>query len=146
MIESLLKQFLGSGAAGEAVSALQQQGLNETQAKSAVGATAEGAAQALSSEGVDLGSLLAGLTGEGGLGALVGALGKGGATSGAGGLPAQLVDTITRVVAEKTGIGAATANTVVNVVMPKILAFVKAKLGSGGAGGDGGLLGGLFGK
>ena len=40
MLDTLMQQFLGSGAASETVSALTQQGLSQPQATSALSATA----------------------------------------------------------------------------------------------------------
>jgi hypothetical protein len=171
MLDTLMQQFLGSGAATETVSALTQQGLSQPQASSALSATAEGAMQALGGgDGGGLGGLLGGggaaalggLLGGGGGGGLGGALGGllgggtpapaagglggalGGLLGGGGGagaalggalgmnttgLPGPVVDTITRFVAEKSGLDEAKARMAVNVVLPKMVEFVKSKMG-----------------
>lgn len=67
MFESILTQFAGSGEAASLLPLLQQQGLTPDQARGAVAATAEGAAQEARSGG------LAGLLG--GAGGVAGALG-----------------------------------------------------------------------
>ncbi len=143
MIEGLVQQFLGSGDASQVLGQLQQQGMSPAQAQGAVTATAEGAAQAAASGG--LGDLLGGGTGmagmlgglmggggaAGGLGGMLGSLGGAagsGAASGGSGLPPQLVDTIAQVVSQKTGLSADMAKTAVNVVLPKVIDFVKSKL------------------
>lgn len=156
MIDQLLQQFMGSGAASEAVSALtRQHGLSQPQAEGAVSATVEGAAQAVGGgAGFDLASLAGGLlggsgggggggSGGGGFGALGGLLGglagggSGGGGSGGGGLGAlgglfggggassQMTETVAGFVAQKTGLSPAIANTVVSIVLPKILEYVK---------------------
>jgi hypothetical protein len=69
--------------------------------------------------------------GGGGLGGLLGGL-AGGAPAGGGGgttLPPQLVDSIAQIVSQKTGLQPAMAKTAVGVVLPKIIDFVKSKLG-----------------
>jgi len=139
MIEGLVQQFLGSGEASQVLGQLQQQGLTPQQAQGAVTATAEGTAQAAASGGLGdllggagglgaIGGLLGG-GGGGGLGGLLGGLAGGAPAAGGSGLPPQLVDTIANVVSQKTGLPAATAKTAVNVVLPKIIDFVKSKLG-----------------
>ncbi len=170
MLDSLMQQFLGSGAASETVSALTQQGLNQPQATSALSATAEGAMQALGGGGDGgglggllggggaaalggllggggggLGGALGGLLGGGGNaapaggglgGALGGLLGGGGAGAALGGalgmnttgLPGPVVDTITKFVAEKSGLDEGKARMAVNVVLPKLVEFVKSKM------------------
>jgi len=142
MLEGLGQQFLGSGAGSELVQAVtQQHGMNEGEAKQAVEATVDGAAQAVSGQG------------GGGLGALTGALsggGIGGMLSGvlAGGVPEGVSNTIADFVAKKTGLPADKARSVVAMALPKVLEFVRGKMGggqSGGGQGGGGMLGGLFG-
>jgi len=150
MIDMLLQQFAGSGPAKEALSDLTAQGLSEGDAKNAVAATADGAAQALAGDGGGLGGALGGLLGGGGGGGLGGALGGllgggggglggalggllGGGGGGGGGdvagIPAAVVDKIAGVVAEKTGLPAMQAKLAVSVVLPKVVAFVKEKMG-----------------
>ena len=170
MLDTLMQQFLGSGAASETVSALTQQGLSQPQATSALSATAEGAMQALGGGdggglggllggggaaalggllggggGGGLGGALGGLLGGGGAapaggglgGALGGLLGGGGAGAALGGalgmnttgLPGPVVDTITKFVAEKSGLDEGKARMAVNVVLPKLVEFVKSKMG-----------------
>lgn len=144
MIEGLVQQFLGSGEAAQVLGQLQQQGLSPQQAQGAVTATANGVAQAASQGDLSsllgsgaalgmLGSLLGGGQGGGGLGGLIGAL-AGGAPAGqsaapAGGLPPQIVDSIAGFVTEKTGLAQPMAKTVVGIVLPQIIDFVKSKLG-----------------
>lgn len=139
MIEQLVSQFAGSPEAAQLLGPLQQAGLTPAQATSAVGATAEGAASAASSGG--LASLLGGggglagmaagmLGGGGGLGGMLGGLAGGGAPAAAtGGLPPQLVDTIAATVAQKTGLSPQMAKSAVTLVLPKIIDFVKSKMG-----------------
>ena len=141
MIEGLVQQFLGSGEASQVLGQLQQQGLSPQQAQGAVSATAEGAAQAATQGnlgdllgGGGLAGALGGLMGGGGggLGGLLGGLAGGGAPSATGGgssLPPQLVDSIAQIVSQKTGLQPAMAKTAVNVVLPKIVDFVKSKMG-----------------
>lgn len=45
------------------------------------------------------------------------------------GLPGPVVDTITKLVVEKVGLDEAKARMAVNVVLPKIMDFVKSKMG-----------------
>lgn len=178
MIDTLMQQFLGSGAASDTVSALTGQGLSQPEATSALSATAEGAVQALSGggDGGGLGGALGGLLGGGGAGAALGGLlggggdggglggalgglfgggdapaaggsglggalggllGGGGAGAALGGalgmnttgLPGPVVDTITKFVVEKSGLDEGKARMAVNVVLPKIVEFVKSKMG-----------------
>jgi hypothetical protein len=128
MLENLVGEFMGSGAFGQAVEALEaQHGLDDARARSAVGATAEGTAEAVKSGG-GLGGLLGGLAGGGGLGGLLGKLGGGGTS---GGLPPQLVERVAAYVTGKTGLDASVARTVVHVVLPKVIEFAKGRPGSG---------------
>jgi hypothetical protein len=140
MIEGLVQQFLGSGEASQVLGQLQQQGLSPQQAQGAVSATAEGAAQAatqgslgdLLGGGGGLAGALGGLVGGGGgggLGGLLGGLAGGAPTPGGSGLPPQLVDSIAQIVSQKTGLDPAMAKTAVNVVLPKVVDFVKSKMG-----------------
>jgi hypothetical protein len=143
MLQDLVTQFLGSGAAAETIASIAQKtGLNEGQARQAVQATAEGTAQA-AEEGGGLsalaGSLLGG--GGGGLAGLAGSLLGGGAP--AAGSP--LVDTVAGLVADKTGLSRELARTVVGIALPKITEFFQKASVGGGKGGGGGLLGGLLG-
>ena len=137
----------------------QEAGLNESEATNALSATAEGAVGALGGAGGGgLGDMVGGLLGGGGggaagmlggllggggggaagmLGGLLGGGGGGGAAGmlggmlggGSTGLPPAVTDTIVNFVAEKTGLGADKARMAVNVVLPKIVAFAKSKLG-----------------
>lgn len=138
MIDQLLSQFAGSSEAASLLGPLQQAGLSPAQATSAVSATAEGAASAAQNGG--LASLLGGggglagmagmLGGGGGLGGMLGGLAGGGAPTGAaGGLPPQLVDTIAATVAKKTGLSPEMAKSAVTLVLPKVIDFVKSKMG-----------------
>ena len=153
MIEGLVQQFLGSGEASQVLGQLQQQGMSPQQAQHAVSATAEGTVQAAAQGNLGdllgggglagaLGGLMGGGGGGGGLGGLLGGLGglAGGAPQGGGSpggsvggsvgaLPPQLVDGIATFVSQKTGLQPAMAKTAVNVVLPKIVDFVKSKLG-----------------
>lgn len=72
-----------------------------------------------------LGGMLGGGGGGGGLGGMLGGLVGGGNASG---LPPAITDKIALFVAEKTGLGADKARLAVNVVVPKIMEFVKAKM------------------
>jgi len=142
MLQQLVSQFIATGAADETIGQVTEQtGLDGDQARQAVEATAEGAADA-TTDGGGIASLLGG----GGLGALAGSL-LGGGTPSAGGLPPQLVQRVTQAVAQKTGLSPAIAGAVVNLALPKVVAFFQ---GGGEAGGDdagsGGLLGGLLGR
>jgi hypothetical protein len=158
MLENLAKEFLSSSVAGDAVASLKQEaGLNESEATNALSATAEGAVGALGGAGGGLGDMVGGLLGGGGgaagmLGGLLGG-GAGGAAGMLGGLlggggggaagmlggmlgggastglPPAVTDTIVNFVADKTGLGADKARMAVNVVLPKIVAFAKSKLG-----------------
>jgi hypothetical protein len=159
MLENLAKEFLSSSVAGDAVASLKQEaGLNESEATNALSATAEGAVGALGGAGGGLGDMVGGLLGGGGgaagmLGGLLGGGGGGGAAGMLGGLlggggggaagmlggmlgggastglPPAVTDTIVNFVADKTGLGADKARMAVNVVLPKIVAFAKSKLG-----------------
>lgn len=97
----------------------------------------------LGGRGGGLGGVLGGLLGGGnsapaggGLGGALGGLlggGEGAALGGAlgmntTGLPGPVVDSITKFVAEKSGLDEAKARMAVNVVLPKIVEFVKAKM------------------
>lgn len=152
MIDTLIKQFAGSGAAQEAISALTAQGLSSADAQGAVAATAEGATQALQGEG-GLANAVGGLLGGGGggmanaLGGLLGGAGGGtasllggaggggglggilgGLTGGAGDLPPAVVDSVAQFVSTKTGLSIDHARMAANVVLPKVIAFVKSKM------------------
>ncbi|UQA61181.1 hypothetical protein [Polyangium aurulentum] len=144
MIEGLIQQFLSSGAGKQAVEHVAGQGLGQAQAEAAVQATAEGAAEAVTSGGGGGGGLAGLLGGGGGLGALAGALGG---VGGGGSLPPGVVDGIAKAVAGKAGIDENMARTVVNAVLPRVMEFVKSKMGGGGdqGGGGKGILGGLLG-
>lgn len=132
MIEGLIKQFLGSGTAGEAVAALKGKGLSEDQAKGAVDATAKGAVEALGGGGGgEGGGMLGGLGGA--LGGLLGGGGGGagglGALLGGGGVPPAILDQVVGFVTQKTGLSEEHARMAANVVLPKIIDFVKSKMG-----------------
>ena len=158
MLENLAKEFLSSSVAGDAVASLKQEaGLNESEATNALSATAEGAVGALGGAGGGLGDVVGGLLGGGGgaagmlgglmgggggaagmLGGLLGGGGGGGGGAGmlggllgggSSGLPPAVTDTIVNFVVDKTGLGADKARLAVNVVLPKIVAFAKSKLG-----------------
>lgn len=141
MIEGLISQFTGSSEAGQVLSELQAQGLNPQQAQGAIAATAEGTVQAAATGGIA--QLLGGSTGLGN--ALGGMLGGGGAASGLGdmlggvlggggggadgfGLPPAMVETIASTIASRTGISAEMARNAVNLVLPKLIAFAKARM------------------
>ncbi|MFN0062153.1 MAG: hypothetical protein ACKVPX_06530 [Myxococcaceae bacterium] len=133
MIETIVKQFLSSGAGGDILKQLQGQGLDTTKATSAVSATAEGA--------------MAQLGGAGGIaGMAAGALGIGGGSGGAPNLSAMIAP-VAQFVAQKTGISPAIAQTVVNAVLPKIIGLLPGAAGAppqAESGGLGGMLKGLF--
>jgi len=142
MIEGLIQQFAGSGEAGQVLSQLQAQGLSPQQAQGAVTATAAGAAHALSTGGLadllggsaGLGNMLGGMLGGGGapagLGDMLGGMMGGGSplSGGEGGLPPAMVETIASTIASKTGISADMAKSAVNLILPKLIAFAKAKM------------------
>jgi len=149
MLESIIKDFVSSSVAGEAVSALKSQvGLDDLQAQNAVAATAHGAADAVSEGGIA--GAVGGLFGGGGLGGFASGLfgGSGDASSGGGmlgsllgggggggggapaGLPPAVVDKVVMLVAEKTGLGADKARMAVNVILPRVIDFVKQKMAS----------------
>jgi hypothetical protein len=155
MIDVLLKQFTGSAPAQEALSALTAQGLSPAQAEQAVTAAADGAAHALQGDGGGLGDLLGGgaasalggllgggdggglagmlggLAGGGGLGGMLGGI-TGGASTGSSSdgfaLPPAVVDKVAQFVADKTGLSIDHARMAANVVLPKVVAFVKSKM------------------
>lgn len=132
MIDGLVRQFLGSTEAASLLGPLQQQGLSAAQAQGAVAATAEGAAQVVQEQGVGVlgGGGVAGavgaLMGGGGFGAGLSALTGGGAASG---VPAALLEPVIGLVAAKTGLSADLARAAVNLVLPQVVTFVKARLG-----------------
>lgn len=144
MIEQLVGQFLGSQAGQSAVAELGAQGLSPQQANGAVTATAEGVAAQLGGGGGAnplgaFGALLGGGGGSpfgallgGGDGNLLGALGgllDGGSTNAAPGgsnALAGLAGPIGKFVAEKTGLAPALAQTVVSVVLPKVVEWFQS--------------------
>jgi len=100
--------------------------------------------------GGGLGGALGGLLGGGGLGGLLGGGGGGGSgglggllgggggglggmlgglVGGSSGLPPAITEKIASFVAEQTGLGVDKARLAVNVVLPKVMEFVKAKMG-----------------
>ena len=124
MFDDIVQQFLGSGAASEAVQALtRDHRLPEQQAQQAVRATAEATGEVVKRKGFDLGKLLGGL---GGVGGIAGSLGLGGQKpSAAGGLPPELVGSISDLVVQRTNLSKDVASSVVSVVLPKVLEFAK---------------------
>lgn len=127
MLETIVSQFMQSGAGKDVLSQLKQRGLDGAQAQSAVSATAEGAMQQVSRGGV--GGMLGGLLG----GAPAGGAG--------GGLAAQ----VTQFVSQKTGLSPAIAQSVVGVALPKLLELIQGQAPAAGATpSPGGLLGGLL--
>jgi nucleoid DNA-binding protein len=121
MDNDLVKQFLDSGEANQLVRSLaQNQGLTPQQAQGAVKATAEGTATTIQEKGIDVNNLGAGM-----LGALAGAVGLGKP----GGLPPEIVQGITDKVSNMTGLSPATCSTVVNLVLPKVVEFMKGQIG-----------------
>ena len=141
MMQELLKQFAGSSGAADVVNSLAGQGLSRDEAEKAVTATAEGAAAQLGGGGAAgmLGGLLGGggggamgmlggLMGGGGGGAM-GMLGglMGGGAPASSGLPPEMMATIARFVAEKTGLSPDKAQLAVSLVVPKVLEFLKSK-------------------
>ena len=138
MIADLVQQFAGSSEAAKLLGQLQGQGLSADQAQGAITARAEGAAEALQGGGLagllgggggggGIGSALGGMLGGGG--ALGGMLGGGGAGGGVAGLPASVVKQISATVATKTGLSEVMATTAVSLVLPRVVDFVKSKLG-----------------
>jgi hypothetical protein len=142
MMQALLQQFAGSSGAADVVHSLTGQGLSRDEAEKAVSATAEGAAAQLGGDGGGgamglLGGLmgggamgmLGGLMGGGGGGGAMGMLGglMGGGAPASTGLPPELMATIARFVADKTGLSPDKAQLAVSIVVPKIIAFVKEK-------------------
>lgn len=143
MLETLAKEFLTSSIAGEAIDALKKEaGLDQATATSALSATAEGAASAVSEGGLSgavgglfgggvagaLGGLFGGADNSGGGGGLLGGLLGGSNESSASGLPPAIVDRVVAFVVEKAGLDEAKARLAVNVVLPKVMAFVKEKM------------------
>ena len=121
MLDGLVKQFLGSSEGADTVKELaSEHGLSEDDARNAVQATAEGAAEATSS-------------GSGALGAITGML---------GGSSGGIEETVAKLVADKTGLSQDMAQKVVSFVLPKVMSYFKS--GSEEQGG-GGILGGLLG-
>jgi hypothetical protein len=148
VLTQLAQQFLGTGAGQQAVQEVTSQTeLDPGQAREAVQATAVGAAEAATGGGDDAqqgGGGLLGALGGGGLGALAGA------ALGGGNLSASLVDPVSKIVAQKTGIAPATAKMVVAIVLPKVMAYLQGggdgpDQGGGEGGGAGGGLGGALG-
>jgi hypothetical protein len=149
MIQSLLQQFTASAGANDVVQSLTGQGFTAAEATKAVHATAEGAAEQFGGNPAGmLGGLLGGGGGGGAMGMLGGLLGGGnaggtasggamgmlggllGGGSGASapaGLPPEVMATIARFVAEKTGLSPEKAQLAVSVVVPRVIAFVKEK-------------------
>ncbi len=144
MIQDLLQQFTGSPGAVDVVTSLTGQGLSRDEAQKAVSATAEGAAAQLGSDGVA--GLLGGLLGGGGGGSGGGAMGmlgglmgggggamgmlgglSGGAAPASTGLPPEMMATIARFVADKTGLSPDKAQLAVSLVVPKVIAFLKER-------------------
>jgi hypothetical protein len=148
MIQSLLQQFAASAGANDVVQSLTGQGFTAAEATKAMHATAEAAAEQL---GGNPAGLLGGLLGGGGggaMGMLGGLLGGGDAGGNAGGgamgllggllggasgssaptgLPPEVMATIARFVADKTGLSPEKAQLAVSVVVPRVIAFVKEK-------------------
>lgn len=134
MIEGLVGQFLGSSQGANILSQLGAQGLTKEKAQEAVEATAEGAVKNASVAGLDLSSLIGGTGGLGGIAGKVGGMlggllhGSPAATPGtpATGSPlAALTGPVSEFVAKKTGLAPTMAQSVVNVVLPKILELVQ---------------------
>jgi hypothetical protein len=119
MIENLVGQFMGSSVFTQSVETIQaQHGLNDLQARNAVQATVEGAAEEL-----------------GGGGGISGIFGKitglfGGAA--AGGTPPALIEKVVGFVTTKTGLDAGMAKNVVQLVLPKVMEFAKGIPGGKG--------------
>lgn len=137
MLEALVGQFLGSTEGASALSQLGAQGLTVPQVQAAVQATADGAAEHAKTAGLDLGGLVGAGGAGGALGALVGAISgreglggllggaKPGAPTASAGPFAALVGPVTQFVAQKTGLAPQVAQTVVNVVLPRLLGLMQ---------------------
>lgn len=128
MIEQLVGQFLGSADGKNALSELVGHGLDQQQATSAVTATAQGLASQLGGDGGNPLAAIGGLLGGSGGGNPLAALG--GLFSGndaGGGAPLNaLAAPIANFVSEKTGLAPQLAQTVVSVVLPKVLAYFQS--------------------
>lgn len=148
MLQQLVTQFIASGAANDTIAQVTQQtDLDENQAREAVQATAEGTAEAAGDGG--LADIAGSLLGGGGLGGLAGSLLGGGQPAAGqqtgGAVPPALAQTVTQIVAQKTGLSPAIAGVVVGLALPKILEFFSPDGDGEQGGGGGGLLGGLLG-
>jgi hypothetical protein len=128
MMQEILKQFAGSSGASDVVQSLARQGFSASEAEGAVQATVEGAAAQLGGGGGAMG-MLGGLLGGGGGGGAMGMLGGlvGGGAPAISGLPPELMATIARFVAEKTGLAPEKAQLAVSLVVPRVIDFLKSK-------------------
>jgi hypothetical protein len=143
MMQEILKQFAGSSGASDVVQSLARQGFSASEAEGAVQATVEGAAAQLGGGGGAMG-MLGGLLGGGGGGGAMGMLGGlmggggggamgmlgglvGGGAPASSGLPPELMATIARFVAEKTGLAPEKAQLAVSLVVPRVIDFLKSK-------------------
>jgi hypothetical protein len=106
MFEDLIRQFIASGDGQKAVSELVAAGLTSEQAQGAVTATAESASKHLDASAL-LGSIL----------------------GGAGTPGRDVVDQVTNAVASRIGVDPAMARQVVDLLLPKLIAFVKGRVG-----------------
>jgi hypothetical protein len=112
MLDKLIGPFLQSAEGSELLKNIEGQGLTRDQASAAVNATAEGVSQQQGGA-------------QGGIGALAGGALGGGALGGAGSGGGGMVNKVAQFVAQKTGLDPAKAQSVVAMVLPKLLNLVK---------------------
>lgn len=119
-----MTQLLKSPAAADLLKQLQGHGLSDQQASAALSATAEGVVEQTSGAG-GLAGMAAGLMGGagGGLGALGSLLGGGAGGDATSGMSA-MAGPVAAFVAQKTGLAPAMAQTIVNAVLPKLMAML----------------------
>jgi hypothetical protein len=114
MLNDIVNEFLGSSDGNQVVQQLtRQHGIDATQARDAVRATAEGGAQAMKSKGIDFGSFAKGFGGIGG--------------TGGGGPASDVTKHVTDYVCQKTGLSPAIGNAIVGMVLPKLLEYAKGR-------------------
>lgn len=123
MLDAIVNHFLQSKEGGDILAQLKTHGLDRTRAAAAVHATAEGAMEQLGAGGI------AGvLGGEGGLEALAAGV-MGNPSGAAGGTAGDLAAPVAHFVAQKLGLSPTVARTVVDIVLPRVLALLPPKGG-----------------
>jgi hypothetical protein len=106
MIDQIVGQLFQSGTGQELLRQVQQQGLDEQQARSAVGATVEGALQHTKRDG--------------GMESQTSALSSGAQDA------SNVASRVAQFVAAKTGLPPELAHNVVSVALPKVLELIKS--------------------